>query len=176
MHISALSEPVSCLHSAGPASTGSRLFVFVPPAERCFRHIHPLLIRGNDQDVSKAIRSSGGTLIRQYGNITRADLNPEQINTLRQETGILWIDCPQGNFRLMNDVMIHHNNADSAQQGYWPLPQGYDGTGVIIGVIDAPFDYRHGDFTDAEGNTRIKYLWDQSQAPDGTEPCPMVTA
>ena len=132
----------------------------------------PLLIRGNDQDVSKAIRSSGGTLIRQYGNITRADLNPEQINTLRQETGILWIDCPQGNFRLMNDVMIHHNKADSAQQGNWPLPQGYDGTGVIIGVIDAPFDYRHGDFTDAEGNTRIKYLWDQSQAPDGTEPLP----
>lgn len=40
---------------------------------------------------------------------------------------------------------------------------GYDGTGVIIGVIDHGFDYRHRAFRkgDGTGQTRILRLWDQ---------------
>ena len=42
------------------------------------------------------------------------------------------------------------------------LPQGYDGTGVVVGVIDVGFEYGHPTFYDTTGTTlRIKRVWQQ---------------
>lgn len=42
------------------------------------------------------------------------------------------------------------------------LPQGYDGTGVVVGVIDVGFEYGHPSFYDTTGNTlRVKRVWAQ---------------
>lgn len=38
-----------------------------------------------------------------------------------------------------------------------------DGTGVVVGVVDSGIDYRHADFVSG-GVSRIKYLWDQTDA------------
>jgi len=45
------------------------------------------------------------------------------------------------------------------------LPYGYDGTGVIIGIIDSGIDLTHPAFKSESGDTRVLYLWDQN---DGT--------
>lgn len=42
------------------------------------------------------------------------------------------------------------------------------GNGVLIGVIDSGLDYAHPDFLDANGNSRVLRLWDQSV--DGKHP------
>ncbi len=46
----------------------------------------------------------------------------------------------------------------------------YDGTGVIIGVVDNGIDYQHVSFKDKDGNSRIKraYVYDGSTAKDYT--------
>lgn len=36
------------------------------------------------------------------------------------------------------------------------------GQGVLVGIIDSGIDYFHPTFRDADGNSRIAYLWDQS--------------
>lgn len=42
------------------------------------------------------------------------------------------------------------------------LPHGYDGTGVVVGVIDVGFEYGHPSFYDTTGTTlRIKRVWQQ---------------
>ena len=51
------------------------------------------------------------------------------------------------------------------------------GTGALVGIIDAGIDYTHPDFRNADGTSRILYLWDQSvpgpsnspAVPDGRE-------
>lgn len=67
-------------------------------------------------------------------------------------------------------------NLDSCRQlthtqaihdGKAPLPQAYNGQGVIVGVIDGGMQYNHPTFRDAQGALRIRKIWDRNE--DGTE-------
>lgn len=42
---------------------------------------------------------------------------------------------------------------------------GLSGKGILMGVVDSGVDYRHPDFCNADGTTRILKLWDQSAVP-----------
>ena len=67
------------------------------------------------------------------------------------------------------DVLIHSVAAD--RQG---LAQGYDGSGVLLGIIDNGIDFQHIAFKDSEGNSRIvrAYVYDGSTARYYTEVSP----
>ncbi len=43
------------------------------------------------------------------------------------------------------------------------------GAGVLVAVIDSGIDYRHPDFRNADGTTRIVALWDQTSVPRSEE-------
>ncbi len=45
-------------------------------------------------------------------------------------------------------------------------PPYLSGKGVIIGIADSGIDYRHPDFCNEDGTTRIYAIWDQSLTPD----------
>lgn len=45
---------------------------------------------------------------------------------------------------------------------------GLRGNGVLVAIIDSGIDYTHPDFRNADGSSRILYLWDQSL--EGTPP------
>lgn len=51
--------------------------------------------------------------------------------------------------------------------------RGFDGTGVVVGIIDFGFDYTLDDFRNEEdGTTRVAFLWDQFLTPVGSEQSP----
>ena len=53
----------------------------------------------------------------------------------------------------------------AASPGYWtsspPNFTGQAGAGVIVGDVNSGIDYKHGDFKNPDGTTRILYIWDQ---------------
>jgi subtilisin family serine protease len=54
-----------------------------------------------------------------------------------------------------------------------PPPRvGHDGTGVIVGIIDFGLDYTLDDFRNADGTTRVAFLWDQFLEPENGEHSP----
>ncbi len=65
-------------------------------------------------------------------------------------------------FQTLNDTMVIRNRILPVKMGVPPLPQGYDGTGVLFGLIDSGIDFSHPDFKDTNGKTRIIYIWDQA--------------
>ena len=54
----------------------------------------------------------------------------------------------------------------SVQSGGSPVfpGEGLSGRGVLVGIVDSGFDYRHPDFCNPDGTTRILRLWDQTAA------------
>lgn len=124
----------------------------------------PLLIRGDVPKIITHIRETGGKYKYSTGDIVAAELTRSGIYSLNATGYAVRIECPNGKLLKLNDVMVKHNNVDSAFYGYWPLDMPYDGSEVIIGIIDDPYDIDHPDFYDIDGNTRIRYLWDQTIA------------
>ncbi len=87
--------------------------------------------------------------------------------------GIVRISASLTN-KVHNDKSRTANKVDKVQESYAAsgLRQSYDGTGVILGIIDIGFDYTHPTFyTDASDKStyRVKKVWDQG-ATTGTRP------
>jgi hypothetical protein len=61
------------------------------------------------------------------------------------------------------DASVPATNA-TALRGAGPMFTGMNGAGVLVGNVDSGLDYKHGDFKDAAGNTRLVSLWDQTDA------------
>ena len=59
-------------------------------------------------------------------------------------------------------------NVEKAHKGEGLLTP-YTGKGVIIGVIDQGFEYRHLAFLDENGNSRVKALWNRRGFSEGTD-------
>jgi subtilisin family serine protease len=67
---------------------------------------------------------------------------------------------------LLNDTMRVRDNINPIHAGQSPLDTSYTGKGVLIGLIDSGLDFLHPDFRDANGNTRVVKVWDQTLAFD----------
>ena len=71
----------------------------------------------------------------------------------------------------LNERAIEQVQADKVHAGLAPLPQGYSGKDVVVGIIDTGIDYTHEDFRDPTdpSRSRIAYIWDQ-WIEEGTQP------
>ena len=84
---------------------------------------------------------------------------------------------PRRTFAPLLDKARRAADVDRVQSGKL-LDTPFDGRGVIIGVIDRSFEYRHPAFLDKEGRSRILALWDRSgykPSADGSLPVDSTT-
>ena len=120
-----------------------------------------LFVKGNINVIREQTEALGGVFKYSTGSIASIRLPLSKITQLASVAEIKSIESNDMKLQPLNDQMISKNHVLEVQNGF-NLPQGYDGSGVVIGIIDEGIDFTHPDFRDEYGRTRIKYLWDQS--------------
>lgn len=131
-----------------------------------------VLVRGDISRIRAIVERHNGTFRYSAGNIASVSIDAAALKALATDPAVLRIEARAGNYQLLNDTMLYRNNVVPVHTGQAPLSQSYDGTGVVIGIIDTGIDFTHPDFQDSNGNTRIKYLWDQNLAASANTPQP----
>ena len=121
-----------------------------------------LFLRGDIAQIKSLVAQLGGTYKYSAGDISAVRIPVSKVNDLAASSAVTWIEDNNLKLKPMNDVAIVTNKVNLVHQGV-NLPQGYDGTHVVVGIIDEGIYAAHHDFRDPFTNeTRIKYLWDQS--------------
>jgi subtilisin family serine protease len=133
---------------------------------------HTILVQG---DISKLIASQKDNNYKfnyASGNIASISCDLNTMSQLIEKKIISYAEFIEPRKTLMNDTMIVKNRIKAVKLGTAPLPMAYDGTGIVVGIIDSGTDFAHPDFKDALGNSRIKFLWDQVPLAGSTVPQP----
>jgi len=112
-------------------------------------------------DLSRSTLNKLGILVQgKIGDIITATLTMDQIPGLVSRPEIYFIQGP-GIVSIHNDVSTSEIKAVQVRQQY-----NLTGKGVIIGIVDTGIDWKHPDFLNPDGTTRIKALLDFSDPGD----------
>lgn len=131
-----------------------------------------VLVEGNIPQLI-AQQDQLGIKVNYYsGNIASVRTNLNAVSGLLQKNFVKYIEYRPSVPKTFNDTAMVKNRIKPVKQGLAPLAQAYDGTGVIVGIIDSGCDFNHPDLKDASGNTRIISLWDMNQSSGSTVPQP----
>lgn len=108
-------------------------------------------------DIEEVARREGG--ITQIINDQFAVLTipPDNINDLLKYTEVEYMETPK---KLIYNVTNMEASCITSVQNNPPYE--LTGEGVLLGIIDSGINYAHPDFRNADGTTRIAYLWDQT--------------
>lgn len=117
------------------------------------------------RDVKKTrrvVESTGGVVHATVGDILTAVVDSEALKGIARGSEVIFIEVAKP-VHLKNDVAAGEVNSLEVHEGV-NLPKAYTGKGVIVGLIDTGLDYRHPDFLDADGKSRILAIWDQTRS------------
>ena len=124
-------------------------------------HMMSLYLEGSTSEVDRVVKAHGGTVVMKLRNWTSVRIPAGRLRELEQEPAVRSIQG-FGYGQTLNDSMRVKTRIDHAQQGMAPLPRGYDGKGVLIGIVDTGMDLNHPDMRDSTG-TRVLHFWDHHQ-------------
>ncbi|MBP9690400.1 MAG: hypothetical protein KBE91_12355, partial [Bacteroidia bacterium] len=126
------------------------------------------LIKVNNETVNMASFKKLGVLIgTKAGDIYTVQIPENQLQNFVNLSGILYIQLDEPVATSLESAK-RSSRVDSVQLGI-DLPMAYTGKNVVVGIIDAGFDYTHPTFYDTLGNQlRIKRVWEQRK--NGTPP------
>ena len=103
----------------------------------------------------------GVTPIAENAGTATVRLTLDALQRLAKQQGVEYIQITSGATQMLN-LARQEAGTDQIHKGT-SLPQAYTGEGVVVGVVDAGFDYMHAAFRrPADGALRIKRVWEQS--------------
>lgn len=121
-----------------------------------------LVLVTDDVDLD-AIRSIGGEITLVDGDVIGVNINPAQLEELSQVAGVEYIEYnklaePKLDF-ARSSAMVDEAHAGFEHNG---AVHSFDGTGVVTGLFDQGVDPGHINFYDANGNHRVKRVFNFS--------------
>ncbi len=120
-----------------------------------------VFVKGDISTIQQITSSVQGKIKNFAGNIASIKIPASALSLFVANKKIQRIEAYPSHFKPMNDTMLLNNNVLAVHSGQTPLTQGYNGNGIVMGIIDTGIDFSHPDLRDSIGNTRIRFLWDQ---------------
>ena len=137
-----LKSPAAQAAAMGAASSQLSAYVTIDPALTSWQQL-------------------GVTPIAENANTATVRLTLDALQRLAKQQGVEYIQITSGATQMLN-LARQEAGTDQIHKGT-DLPQAYTGEGVVVGVVDAGFDYMHAAFRrPADGALRIKRVWEQS--------------
>lgn len=127
------------------------------------------LIQVDNYFNQTSLTKLGITVQTKAGNIWSITAPIYSIEKLNDLQGLQYVEASFSAMPLMQDTDWIATKTNLVHQGF-NLPMAYKGDGIIVGAIDIGFDYNNPAFFDANGNCRIKRVWEQNKtgnAPAG---------
>lgn len=109
------------------------------------------------------------------GGFAQIFIAKQQIGNLSNHPNVIYLSLP----KRMAYIDIGLNQVCATNLSTPTGPFFVTGENVLLSVIDTGINYRHPDFINEQGETRIQYIWDQtieSQLPDGYSKGTIYTA
>ena len=131
-----------------------------------------VFVKGDISIIKQLVTNSGGLFKYFAGDIAAIKIPVSSLTTFVSNRSIIRLEAYPSHFKVMNDSMRINSNVIPVQTGQAPLTQPYDGSGIVIGLIDTGIDFTHPDFNDSLGKSRVKFLWDQNLAIAANTPLP----
>jgi subtilisin family serine protease len=102
----------------------------------------------------------------RVGSIASLKVPAPALPDLASMRDIVWLKAARS-YRLWNEVSTGptHTDSDAANLAFGT------GAGVIVAILDSGIDWKHADFRNADGTTRILAIWDQT-ITDASHPPP----
>lgn len=126
----------------------------------------PILVKGDLLTIKQVVEKEGGQYKYGVKNIASVQISLATVETLLGEPKVQRLEYREAvghNLSYPEDtIMLTNNNVWDAHSGGGLLPHGFQGEGVLLGVIDDGFEWEHPDFVYPDSSTRILYLWDQN--------------
>lgn len=136
-----LKSPAAQAAAVGIASSQLSAYVTIDPARTSWQQL-------------------GVTPIAENANTATVRLTLDALQRLAKQQGVEYIQITSGATQMLN-LARQEAGTDQIHKGT-DLPQAYTGAGVVVGVVDAGFDYMHAAFRrPADGALRIKRVWEQ---------------
>ncbi len=124
------------------------------------RQIEVLVKLAADADETRLFSRYDAELLQRIGQVLIVRLPILQVAALAADEQVVRVEAERMPRPLL-DMMPGQIGADkAASNADSKLPQAYTGKGVIVGIVDAGFDYVNPFFRDANGTTRIKWVND----------------
>jgi len=123
-------------------------------------------VRTHQPDILRREAPAMGIAVRAVvGGIASVAAPAAALPALSRLPGVISVK-PARAYRPMLDVSTPDVGADAEAAAY-----GGTGRGVIVAVIDTGIDFRHLDFRNPDGSSRVLAAWDQTDAAGGGAGC-----
>ncbi|MBP8297194.1 MAG: S8 family serine peptidase [Burkholderiales bacterium] len=133
----------------------------------------PVLIRiaaGADEGITMAaLRLAGANVHSRLGPIATAEVPIRAVGALAALESVVSMELARPLVSRLN-ISVPSTGAATLRSGAAPNWSGLTGKGVIVGVVDDGIDFRHRDFRNLDGTTRLLALWDQRDAGTSGQP------
>ncbi len=119
-----------------------------PPTVRVWMRLGP--------EGYAAVQALGIGVLGRAGNLASASVPLPRLAALARAPGVLSIQATR-RLHAELDVSLPEVGADLGHDLY-----NARGAGAVLGIVDDGIDITHDDFRNADGSTRIKFLWNQT--------------